>query len=91
MPWKFTVIYRPGIKNPFADATSRKPCPTEEKDSGEDQEAFESKVNSVVAEEYTDTTGNEQEESIVASLTAAFVKQFPLKAVTWELVKSATK
>ena len=91
MPWKFTVIYRPGTKNSFADATSRKPCPTGGKDSVEDQEASESKVNSVVAEEYIDITENEQEESIVASLTLAFMKQFPVKAVTRELVKSATR
>ena len=113
MPWKFTVIYRPGKGNFFGDVASRNPrydqedskldgqeakkqssslTPTEPENSSPPPQHLEpvyspfphQKINSVSPDNCED------ENDMIAGIAWSFSKQLPVKAVTWELVKTVT-
>ena len=81
MRWKFTVVYKPGKVNFFADFASRNPA------SSQDPELSVPEAGGLcdVAEE------DVQDRALIATIATVFKKQLPIKAVTWDLVKSVTK
>ena len=91
MPWKFTVIYKPGKTNLLADATSRNPCNMEEKGSVVVTNRSGDNTDSVKVEEVHMEDNEDPEKSVVTSVKTTFTKQMPMKAVTWELLKTVTK
>ena len=91
IPWKFTVIYKPGKTNLFADATSRNPCNMEEKGSVVVTDRSGDNTDSVKVEEVHMEDNEDPEKSVVTSVKTTFTKQMPMKAVTWELLKTVTK
>ena len=78
MRWKFTVVYKPGKVNFFADFASRNPA------SSQDPAHEAGGLGH-------DTEADVQDQDLISSIATVFRKQLPLKAVTWDLVKSVTK
>ena len=70
LPWQFTVVYRPGKLNYFADGTSRNPG--SQTDDIDENSSFEEVLSLEIS----------------AMLTS---KMDPVKAITFELVQTATK
>ena len=97
LKWKFTVMYRPGKKNFFADFASRNPRTEENSvdvlEASSETPASEGPVYSSSPQQGFCLSKEESQDeiSLVSSVSAMFRKQLPFKAVTWELVKSVSK
>ena len=82
--WDFKVVHVPGVKNPAADATSRKPSSEGEDNEPTDLDALAAvRISAVELED-----GDFLEIAITSTARAASAQH--LTAVTWERVKSAT-
>ena len=123
MPWKFTVIYRPGKGNYFGDVASRNPSSAQVDAILDGQETKIQcssllpiePVNDEDAQELRNPVATspqhleplyspspqhkinlvssfdcEDEADMIAGIACSFSKQLPVKAVTWELVKTVT-
>ena len=80
LPWRFTVVHRPGIENCFSDATSRNPVDSEDEEEISNAEI----LAGIMVDELNDIDNADM-------ATICTINDNEFRAITWDIVRQETQ